>query len=341
MKVSIIIPCYNSEAYLNECMASVIAQTFEDFEAILIDDGSSDHTAEIALGWAQRDARVRVLKQENRGVSAARNLGLCHAQGEWVTFVDSDDLLMPHALETMLSAADETVDMVVCAHRTFTQDGHTQTVIPESRWMDKRGEAKRRAVALRLIEGDQVLNIMCNKLHRRALLEREGLRLREGIKLAEDALFNLEAALCGRGVAYVNRVTYLYRTHAASVTQSQTAGEFDRHLPWMRALGDLLARRGVLETYYGAYLDTVVLRLYKDGGVGGVVKEFKSKARPLLLPGGMEEKKMSTGGRLLCRLVRSGAYPLVYPLIYPAQVIRRKTGEAAFALRKGKETPDE
>ena len=107
MKVSIIIPCYNSASYLGACMDSVLAQTMDDFEAILIDDGSRDDTLAVARRYAGQDARVRVLSQENRGVAAARNLGLAQARGEWVTFVDSDDLLPPNALETMLSGAGD------------------------------------------------------------------------------------------------------------------------------------------------------------------------------------------------------------------------------------------
>ncbi|MGN0991165.1 MAG: glycosyltransferase family 2 protein, partial [Candidatus Ventricola sp.] len=167
MKVSIIIPCCNSAAFLGACMDSVLAQTMQDFEAILIDDGSQDDTLAIAQAYAKRDAHVQVLSQENAGVAAARNLGLDHAQGEWITFVDSDDLLPADALETMLSGAQDGVDMVVCPHETFDESGNRETVIPQTRWMDRRGEAQRRAAALRLIEGDSVLNIMCCKLHRR------------------------------------------------------------------------------------------------------------------------------------------------------------------------------
>ena len=244
MKVSIIIPCYNSGAYLGACMDSVLAQTMEDFEAILIDDGSRDDTLAVAQDYAKRDARVRVLAQENRGVAAARNLGLEHARGEWITFVDSDDLLPTDALHTMLSGAGEDVDMVVCPHETFDESGMLETVIPQTRWMDRRGEAQRRAAVLRLIEGDSVLNIMCCKLHRRTLIEREGLRLQAGVKIAEDALFNLETVLCGHGIAYVNRVAYRYRMHGASAMHAQAAGELARHRPWLLAMRDMLLRRG-------------------------------------------------------------------------------------------------
>ncbi|MBQ8617869.1 MAG: glycosyltransferase, partial [Clostridia bacterium] len=275
----------------------------------------------------------------NGGVSAARNLGLDHARGEWITFVDSDDLLPEDALESLLLGVSDAVDMVVCAHETFDETGKREIVIPESRWMDKPGEAMRRAAALRLIEGDCVLNIMCNKLHRRALIEREGIRLTPGVRIAEDALFNLEAVLCGRGIAYVNRVAYRYRTHSASAMHTQTLSELQRHAPWLEALRDMLLRRGQMEAFFPAYVDSVALRLYKDGGVGRVIRRFREEAAPLLPLDRLEEGKLSFGARLLLRVCRAGAYPLVYPLIYPVQVLRRKLGEAAFALRAKKEMP--
>lgn len=339
MKISIIIPCYNSEKYLRACMDSVLAQSFSDFEAILIDDGSKDDTLAVAREIEKMDERVRVLAKENGGVAAARNLGLDHAQGEWVTFVDSDDLLPRDALEMLLSGVDEETDMVVCAHETFDESGTLETVIPQSRWMDKQGEARRRAVCLRLIEGDCVLNLMCNKLHRRSLIEREGLRLTKGVKMAEDALFNLEAVLCGRKTAYVNRVAYRYRMHAASATGSDHGKEYDRHLPWLRAMGEMLLRRGAMEAYFGAYLDSIALRLYKDGGVSGVMHEFDSKVKPLLTLEKLNKAKMTSGDRVLLWLSRKGLYRRVYPLIYPVQVLCRKAGEIRFALARKKEMP--
>lgn len=339
MKVSIIIPCYNSEKYLQACMDSVFAQTFSDFEAILIDDGSKDDTLRIAREIEKQDARVRVLAQENSGVAAARNLGLDHAQGEWVTFVDSDDILPEDALETLLSACKDAVDMVVCAHETFDENGPIETVIPQSRWMDKRGAARRRAICLRLIEGDCVLNIMCNKLHRRALIEREHLRLTQGVRMAEDALFNLEAVLCGGKTAYVNRVAYRYRMHAASATQTDKTAEYDKHLPWLKAMGDMLLRRNELEAHFGAYLDSIALRLYKDGGVSGVMRGFEEKVLPLLQLDRLDVKKMSMQDRMLYWLCQRGLYVKAYPMIYPAQVIARKMGEIRFKLNAKKEMP--
>ena len=339
MKISIIIPCYNSEKYLSACMDSILKQTFSDFEVILVDDGSADSTLSIARHYAESDARVHVLAKENSGVAAARNLGLDHAQGEWITFVDSDDLLPADALETLLSGVNERVDMVVCAHETFDENGKNETVIPQTRWMNLRGEAQRRAAALRLIEGDCVLNIMCNKLHRRSLLESHAIRLKSGVRIAEDALFNLEAVLRGRGIAYVNRVAYRYRTHSASAMHTQTQGEMQRHRPWLIAMRELLEDIGQIEAYFPAYLDTAVLRLYKDGGVKHILKRFKAEVLPLLALDAMDRSKLSASGRLLAFICEKGLYPVVYPLIYPMQVVRRKLGEISFALRAKKEMP--
>ncbi len=325
MKISVIIPCFNAERYLEACLTSVLAQDEPDIEVLLIDDGSQDGTLSLARRFAREDARVRVFSQENAGVSVARNRGLQAAQGEWVTFVDADDLLMPNALSIMLSAAKQDVDMVVCAHETFDiADQKGQVVQPETRWMDERGERCRHAAALRLIEGDSVLNIMCGKLHRRAMLEREGLRLLPGLSVAEDALFNLEAVLCCREIAYIDQPVYRYRMHGSSAMHRQARGAFDTHEPWFYAMRAMLARRGVLECYFPALLDSVALRLYKDGGVLGVMRDFNSHALPVLDVETLDVHRLRLWGRVLRALCQMGAYPIIYPMLYPGQVAARK-----------------
>lgn len=95
---SIIVPVYKTEAYLPKCIESILTQSFSDFELLLVDDGSPDHCLDICCGYGSRDNRVRVFHQDNGGVSSARNLGLEHAAGEWVWFVDSDDYVDAHSL---------------------------------------------------------------------------------------------------------------------------------------------------------------------------------------------------------------------------------------------------
>lgn len=332
MRISIIIPCYNAQKYLRECLDSLLAQRMEDFEVILIDDGSRDATAQIAGEYVRRDKRFHLIQQENSGVSMARNAGLSVAQGEWILFVDADDLLPVGALSALLAHATQDVQMVVSLHETFGEERDTRVEIPLTRWMDKTGRERRHAAALRLIEGDAVLNIMCNKLHRRSFLLEEGITLEPGLRNAEDALFNLEAVLCAREIAFCNHVTYRYRMHAASATQTRGGSEFDVHLPWFIAMARMLERRGVMETYYPAFFASVVLRLYKDGGVPGVMRQFKSRAKPLLMME-LRLQRLSLRGRLLRLLCHLDAYPAVYPLVYPFEILKRKMKEAAFWLR--------
>ena len=116
MKFSIIIPVYNSEDYLSECIESVLRQTFQDFEIILINDGSSDRSGEICENYTKIDPRIRVYHQINAGVSTARNLGLRSATGEWTLFLDSDDRINCHTLNYIYKVIQSNgrVDFIQC-----------------------------------------------------------------------------------------------------------------------------------------------------------------------------------------------------------------------------------
>ena len=119
-KVSVIIPVYNVAPYLRQKLDSVLGQTLRDIEVICVDDGSDDGCAKILEEYAQKDPRVCVLSQENAGAGAARNLGLAHASGEFLSFLDSDDFFEPTMLEKMVALAQEdNDDFVVCQSAQF------------------------------------------------------------------------------------------------------------------------------------------------------------------------------------------------------------------------------
>ena len=113
-KVSIIIPIYKVEEYLDECLESVRQQSMKDFEVIMVDDGSPDNSAAICRRYASMDSRFRLVQQENGGVTAARRKGGAQARGEYIAFVDGDDTLPPDALKILLSYMSDDVDIVVC-----------------------------------------------------------------------------------------------------------------------------------------------------------------------------------------------------------------------------------
>ena len=123
-KVSVIVPVFNTEKYISECIDSILAQTFTDWELILVDDGSKDNSGKICDEYATKDSRVRVLHQPNGGVTSARSNGVKNAKGEWITFVDADDTLPEDALKMMIEKVDDNTDIVVGRYddRTYPVD---------------------------------------------------------------------------------------------------------------------------------------------------------------------------------------------------------------------------
>ena len=120
--ISVIVPVYNVEIYLHRCVDSILAQTFTDFELILVDDGSPDNCGAICDEYAKKDSRVRVIHKENGGQSSARNRAIEAAQGEWIHFVDSDDLIHPQMLEILYRAAQESGANISACSYTEAED---------------------------------------------------------------------------------------------------------------------------------------------------------------------------------------------------------------------------
>ena len=122
--LSIIVPVYKVENYLQKCIDSILAQTFTDFELILVEDGSPDGCPALCDAAAAKDARIRVLHQKNGGLSAARNAGLDVARGEWIGFVDSDDYIAPEMYETLYKAVQSTgADLALCDYAAVDEAG--------------------------------------------------------------------------------------------------------------------------------------------------------------------------------------------------------------------------
>lgn len=138
-EVSVIIPVYNTEQFLGDCLNSVLAQTFTDFEIIIVNDGSTDNSVAIVEQFAAKDSRIVILHQENKGLSEARNTGIKAARGNWITFVDSDDMLAPTFLQKLLEAAKQNNASIACSDkRLFWKESE----------IDNRDSATAQALAL-------------------------------------------------------------------------------------------------------------------------------------------------------------------------------------------------
>lgn len=221
-EISIIVPVYKTERFLSACISSILAQTFTDFELILVDDGSPDSCPALCDAAAAKDSRIRVIHQKNRGLSGARNAGLDAAEGEWIAFVDSDDTITPDFCAKLYHAAQEAgAQMAVCNYR---QVDEALTPIREQ-YLHVRREVLTPEQAL---EHSTLLPYMVvwNKLYHRSIFAQ--LRFAEG-KLNEDTLLIAYAYEKAEKIANIPDAMYLYRKVAGSIVNSKvTLRNLDR-----------------------------------------------------------------------------------------------------------------
>ena len=211
---------YNTEKYLRECVDSILAQTFTDYELLLIDDGSTDSSGAICDEYAQKDSRVRVFHKENGGVSSARNLGLDNANGEWITFVDSDDMVYEDSLGILYeSSADDTIDFIVAGFDYYNNDKKNISYTTAN---DKFGKKKyfKNAGITNLYENElgYWCWFMCSKLFRRSIIQQYNIRFNTTIKYSEDRLFiSLYSCKILNNICFFTTPVYKYRIHRESV----------------------------------------------------------------------------------------------------------------------------
>ncbi len=188
--ISIIIPIFNVEKYLRKCLDSILKQSYHDFEAILVDDGSTDSSGWICDEYTTKDPRFIVIHKENNGVSSARNTGLEIAKGDWVYFVDSDDELYPNALETLYQFTNNRIDMVMAGYCVIQQDGLVQTASPVQ--INKTITKDDAIRQMYKPEYYNYLGYLWIKLFRRSLIIKNHLMMNEDIFFNEDRLFSVE-----------------------------------------------------------------------------------------------------------------------------------------------------
>jgi|GEM_PF-1435598 len=224
IEISVIVPMYNLEEYISDAIESLLAQTLStSIEYILVDDGSTDGTYGIASRYAGRDTRIKLFKLErNAGVASARNYGLQRAQGNYIAFLDGDDMLTPHALEAMLKAARHNgADLVYGLHTTWTKDKEEPSSTYEL--YPALGEAGGKSLAA--CPELNYLIYCCGKLFHRSLVG--SIRFPEGVILGEDQPFTMQAYLRADKIYAVREVVYRYRQRQGanqSATQNSDNG---------------------------------------------------------------------------------------------------------------------
>lgn len=268
-KVSVIVPVYKiKEDYLNACVKSVLEQTLDDFELILIDDGSPDFCGEICDLISRQDSRVTVVHQENKGVSSARNAGMALAKGDYILFLDADDALQKNAfVDLYQSAQNSGTDVVLFNYRQneieyHLFDGFNIECLNESQLEDIYFST----LLPRKKEGILLCGICC-KFYRREFIEKENIKFEDNISSAEDQLFFLACLNAKPSISYCAEPFYEYRYVKDSASFSYTKGFSEQVLNYARVLKSLLtvAPAYIPETIFSTRICQCVLySLCKD-----------------------------------------------------------------------------
>lgn len=217
MKISVIVPVYNCEPYVERCIRSIMAQTYTDLEIICINDGSTDSSGEILEQLAYEDSRIRVVHQANSGASAARNAGIDIATGDFITFVDSDDSIESNMYETLIPYfSDENIDIVHCGYKRIRLDGSIKDVNGTGKVIRQN----KYEAAECLVSGKLFVGSLWNKLFRADLFH--AIHMDTQLVINEDVLVLAELFTRAKEIIYFDIGKYHFFERESSVTSATT-----------------------------------------------------------------------------------------------------------------------
>ena len=265
--ISIIVPVYNGEVFLNRCVKSILAQTYTGFELVLVDDGSKDNSGKICDEFAAKDCRVKVIHQKNAGVSAARNAGLDAAAGEYIGFVDADDYIAPYTYETALAACLD-CDMAMWDAVTVWADGKQESdtipMLSENTVLEKKDWSPELLA--------QMAGAVWRCLYKAELLKT--VRFPVGIKLSEDRLFNMHAMGKARKLRYIKQAMYYRVVRPGSAVNRYHGDKFEKNLKVMKMAEE------IINQYWDARYLPVYIRMFVIDGAWEAIYEVSGNEFP-------------------------------------------------------------
>lgn len=234
MLISVIVPVYNVDKYLRECLDSLIVQTYKKLEIIVIDDGSTDCSGKICDEYAAKYNYIKVIHKENAGLGMARNTGLEHMTGEYVTFVDSDDYLEPDCIENLyIGLTENKVDMCKGGFQRFTGKNKVLYTIRYNDEFFEKGEARTellpRMIGSRPDRQDSIEMCVCGALYAVAPIKEHSLRFpSERELISEDLVFNIDYMQYANGACTISDVGYKYRMNPGSLSTQYRSERFQQ-----------------------------------------------------------------------------------------------------------------
>ena len=216
--ISVIIPIYNTEQYLKECLDSVCSQSYKDIEIICINDGSTDNSEEIMRDYAKKDSRIKILSQHNQGISISRNNGIERAQGEYIFFLDSDDTIEPNAIETLYKRAHQTqADIVICNLNKVTPSDENKEKYQIWKRIDSKGKIHIQEDMPLTFDTQDISEYIFitesyawNKLYKTEFIKKHNIKFMPEI-IYEDIVYFTDILLANPQMSYCNQALYNYK----------------------------------------------------------------------------------------------------------------------------------
>ncbi|WP_164667400.1 glycosyltransferase family 2 protein [Virgibacillus doumboii] len=231
--VSIIVPVYNGEQFIEECVESILSQTLSNFELIIVNDGSVDNTRTICNKLSKQDERIQVIHKSNGGPGSARNTGIKNSRGEYIGFVDCDDTLEKDMYKKMYCAIrNNNADICLCGYKELSNKGVYEAIHPLNGKLNINDKIKiQEEMEISLVHNN-ILGYasLCNKLYNREFIMENNLLINENVRIAEDQCFNLRAFSCASHVCAINEALYLYRRINDKSIMSNKRQSFYLHL---------------------------------------------------------------------------------------------------------------
>lgn len=240
--ISVIVPVYNVEEYLQECINSIIKQTYKNIEIILVDDGSTDKSKTICDKYLKEDSRIKVIHQENSGVSEARNKGIEEAKGDWITFVDADDYISLDFCEKMLKKVLESdSDCIICSYNKI----YNTTVVEILKSTDM--QLNRKEFLNKIFDVQSGFGFCHMKLWNAKMIKDNKVYFDKELKVAEDALFCINMSNYINKIYFLNETLYNYRFNSESAVRKFDENYTEKYLKAMIKTKKNISKNGIIE----------------------------------------------------------------------------------------------
>lgn len=297
--ISIIIPVYNVEKYLNRCMESVINQSLKNIEIILVDDGSPDNCPQLCDEWAAKDSRIKVVHKNNEGLGLARNTGMQYATGEYLAFIDSDDYVDLRMYEILYEKATAlNADIVYCGHKYGLKDGTFEDrndFSQETIFDDKAKIEEHSMNYFYPINSRQMMMSVWHSIYKRDIIKTPFYSEREVV--SEDLHFQLSAILNSKKIVYIPDSLYYYCYNGESLSHTFKFNKFYGFQKLMRVILNLYPKK---ERYVYKYYFNLILGFIRHimGDEKLTNKERKEYIKEIYLNETWQEIKQGTDKRM-------------------------------------------